>query len=103
MRQNLPRPNYNLDDPFNRPSPDRTGTPPTYQQPYQVNTVGQSSRLQQQTAQSNRLGTGLAGPTLQHRIAMALRSGLPSEIDWALHELVRMSYQLEDDVRIEAV
>jgi chromatin structure-remodeling complex subunit RSC9 len=104
MRQNLPRPNYNLDDPYKRRSPDRTATPPIYNQPYQVNMVGQSSqRLQQQTAPSNRLGTGLAGPTLQHRIAMALRSGLPTEIDWALHELVRMSYQLDDDIRIEAV
>jgi chromatin structure-remodeling complex subunit RSC9 len=46
---------------------------------------------------------GLPGPTLQTRIAMALRSGLHDEIDWALHELVRMSYELGDDIRLEGV
>ena len=46
---------------------------------------------------------GFSGPNLQHRIAMALRSGLHEEIDWALHELVRMSYELGDDIRIEGV
>jgi chromatin structure-remodeling complex subunit RSC9 len=46
---------------------------------------------------------GLAGPSIQHRIAMALRSGLHDEIDWALHELVRMSYELGDDIRLEGV
>jgi chromatin structure-remodeling complex subunit RSC9 len=34
---------------------------------------------------------------------MALRSGLHEEIDWALHELVRMSYELGDDIRLEGV
>lgn len=34
---------------------------------------------------------------------MALRSGLREEIDWALHELVRMSYELGDDIRLEGV
>jgi chromatin structure-remodeling complex subunit RSC9 len=46
---------------------------------------------------------GLTGPNLQQRIAMALRSGLHEEIDWALHELVRMSYELGDDIRLEGV
>jgi chromatin structure-remodeling complex subunit RSC9 len=46
---------------------------------------------------------GLAGPGIQQRIAMALRSGLHEEIDWALHELVRMSYELGDDIRLEGV
>jgi len=45
----------------------------------------------------------MIGPTVHHRIAMALRSGLHDEIDWALHELVRMSYELGDDIRIEGV
>jgi len=34
---------------------------------------------------------------------MALRSGLQDEIDWALHELVKMSYELGDDIRLEGV
>lgn len=46
---------------------------------------------------------GITGPSHQHRIAMALRSGLQDEIDWALHELVRMSYELGDDIRLEGV
>src|SRR5437667_12539111 len=45
----------------------------------------------------------MAGPSIQQRIAMALRSGLHDEIDWALHELVRMSYELGDDIRLEGV
>lgn len=46
---------------------------------------------------------GLTGPSIQQRIAMALRSGLHEEIDWALQELVRMSYELGDDIRLEGV
>jgi chromatin structure-remodeling complex subunit RSC9 len=34
---------------------------------------------------------------------MALRSGLQDEIDWALHELVKMSYELGDDIRLDGV
>ena len=50
-----------------------------------------------------RPGSGISGPTVQHRIAMALRSGLQDEIDWALHELVKMSYEIGDDIRLEGV
>jgi chromatin structure-remodeling complex subunit RSC9 len=56
-----------------------------------------------QIASGTRIGTGLPGPNVQQRIAMALRSGLREEIDWALHELVRMSYELGDDIRLEGV
>jgi chromatin structure-remodeling complex subunit RSC9 len=72
----------------------------------------QQSRQNTSTTQDARLGStslpltntaGLSGPSHQHRIAMALRSGLHEEIDWALHELVRMSYELGDDIRLEGV
>lgn len=95
-----------------RRSPDRVSTPPIYNasQPFGTfnNQMTRHPQYPQQNRQAaipsgTRIGTGLPGPSIQQRIAMALRSGLREEIDWALHELVRMSYELGDDIRLEGV
>ncbi|ODQ53812.1 hypothetical protein SAICODRAFT_55704 [Saitoella complicata NRRL Y-17804] len=42
----------------------------------------------------------MASPNLM-RITMALRSGIPSEVDWAMHHLLRMSYEQGEHLRLE--
>lgn len=122
LRQSITPRNFYSEESYQmrRRSPDRLGTPPIYSTPFaNMNQLSSMQRAQQNrqiamTANGSRLGSkciymitliigGLAGPSVQHRIAMALRSGLHEEIDWALHELVRMSYELGDDIRLEGV
>ena len=107
-----------------RRSPDRASNPAVYNSNHpfanmNMNNLGSLQRFQQNrqstmTTPGHRLGStipiemplisaGMMGPSIQQRIAMALRSGLHDEIDWALHELVRMSYELGDDIRLEGV
>ena len=107
-----------------RSSPDRVSTPRLYHSNQQFSNVNlnhlsslqrfHQNRQSSMTNPGQRLGStlpfemtliiaGMMGPTIQQRIAMALRSGLHDEIDWALHELVRMSYELGDDIRLEGV
>lgn len=48
-----------------------------------------------------KIGGGVIGPPMMFRVALSLKSGLPAEIDWALHHLVRMSFQEADSLRLD--
>ncbi|PWW80773.1 hypothetical protein C7212DRAFT_355810 [Tuber magnatum] len=49
----------------------------------------------------NRHGAGHQGATPMVRISMGLKSGIPSEVDYALSQLVRISFESGDDLRAE--
>jgi chromatin structure-remodeling complex subunit RSC9 len=115
LRQSITPRNFYAEENYlqRKRSPERTSTPPIYSsaQPFQNMQMNQYNPMQmpQQQRQSvvgtagHQLGAGFVGADLPQRIAMALRSGLHEEIDWALHELVRMSYEIGDDIRLEGV
>ncbi|RPA96653.1 hypothetical protein L873DRAFT_1206269 [Choiromyces venosus 120613-1] len=50
----------------------------------------------------NRHGAGHQGAAPMVRISMGLKSGIPSEVDYALSQLVRISFESGDDLRAEA-
>ncbi|PWW72381.1 hypothetical protein C7212DRAFT_360184 [Tuber magnatum] len=50
----------------------------------------------------NRHGAGHQGAALMVRISMGLKSGIPSEVDYALSQLVRISFDSGDELRAEA-
>ncbi|CCJ31119.1 unnamed protein product [Pneumocystis jirovecii] len=46
---------------------------------------------------------GIQGAPFMVRIALALKSGLISELDWALHHLVRLSYEQGNNLRFDRI
>lgn len=53
-------------------------------------------------AASARYGAGFIGPDPMHRITMSLKSGLSSEIEFALSYLVRVSFEYGDRLLVDA-
>ncbi|KAG0640768.1 hypothetical protein HOY80DRAFT_1008821 [Tuber brumale] len=50
----------------------------------------------------NRHGAGHQGAAPMVRISMGLKSGIPSEVDYSLSQLVRISFESGDELRAEA-
>ncbi|KAG4305311.1 hypothetical protein PORY_001481 [Pneumocystis oryctolagi] len=50
-----------------------------------------------------KIGAGIQGAPFMVRIALALKSGLISELDWALHHLVRLSYEQGNNLRFDRI
>ncbi|KAG5519465.1 hypothetical protein PMAC_002092 [Pneumocystis sp. 'macacae'] len=50
-----------------------------------------------------KIGAGIQGAPFMVRIALALKSGLVSELDWALHHLVRLSYEQGNNLRFDRI
>ncbi|KAH8154160.1 uncharacterized protein LAJ45_01928 [Morchella importuna] len=65
--------------------------------------ITQKRKAEQYAATTNmaRFGVGHTGPSNMTRIAMGLKSGLPEEVDFALSQLVKTSYEAGDDLRAE--
>ncbi|KAI5778408.1 hypothetical protein EDC01DRAFT_634801 [Geopyxis carbonaria] len=48
-----------------------------------------------------RFGAGHQGSNMMQRIVMGLKSGIPSEIDFGLSQLVRISFEAGDDLHVD--
>lgn len=50
-----------------------------------------------------KIGAGIQGAPFMVRIALALKSGIISELDWALYHLVRLSYEQGNNLRFDRI